>query len=157
MIAEFKEFISRGNFIDLAVGFVMGVAVTGMVNAIVERLIMPIIGVLFGEPNFDDIGQFACANGECAGSVGAVITALINFLLIALALFFIVKAYNKLQRTSPEEPEPEADPDDVVLLREIRDELRARGAGAGTTGAGTTGTGTTGAGTLGSDSPPPTA
>jgi large conductance mechanosensitive channel len=129
VIAEFKEFVNRGNFIDLAVGFVMGVAVAGVINTFVERLIMPIIGVLFGEPNFDDVGRFACTNGECAGSVGAVITALISFLLVALALFFIVKAYNKLQRAEPEEPEPEAEPDDVVLLREIRDELRARATG----------------------------
>jgi large conductance mechanosensitive channel len=129
VIAEFKEFINRGNFIDLAVGFVMGVAVAGVINTFVERLIMPIIGVIFGEPNFDEVGQFACTNGECAGSVGAVITALINFLLVALALFFIIKAYNRLQRAKPEEAEPEAEPDDVVLLREIRDELRTRNTG----------------------------
>jgi large conductance mechanosensitive channel len=60
------------------------------------------------------------------GSIGAVVTALINFLLIALAVFLVVKAYNRLQRKQPEVPEPEADPDDVVLLREIRDELRTR-------------------------------
>ncbi len=152
MIAEFREFISRGSFIDLAVGFVMGVAITGVVTTLVERLIMPIIGVIFGEPNFDDVGQFACTNGECAGSVGAVITALVNLLLIALALFFIVKAYNKMQRARPDEPEPDADSDDVVLLREILDELRA-----GNTGTGTTRTGTTGTGTMGTGATPPTA
>lgn len=123
MIAEFKEFINRGNFIDIAVGFVMGVAVAGVVTAIVERVIMPVIGILFGEPDFDEFGQFACTNGDCAGSLGAVITALVNFLLIALALFLIVKAYNRLQRSSADEPE--ADSDEVVLLREIRDQLRA--------------------------------
>jgi large conductance mechanosensitive channel len=132
MIAEFKEFINRGNFIDIAVGFVMGVAIAGVVNTIVERVIMPLIGVLFGEPDFEEFGQFACTNGECAGSLGAVITALVNFLLIALALFFIVKAYNRLQRSTADEPEPDAEPDDVVLLREIRDELRARQAPAAT-------------------------
>jgi large conductance mechanosensitive channel len=125
VIAEFKEFINRGNFLDLAVGFVMGVAVSGVVNAIVERLLMPAIALVFGQPNFDAVGQFACENGECAGSVGAVVTALVNFLLIAVALFLIVKAYNRMQRTVPEEPEPEADPDEVVLLREIRDALVA--------------------------------
>jgi large conductance mechanosensitive channel len=125
VIAEFREFINRGNFVDLAVGFVMGLAVAGVVNAIVERLVMPAIAVVVGEPNFDAIGQFACEDGTCAGSVGAVITALVNFLLIALVLFLIVRAYNRMQRTHPEEPEPEADPDDVVLLREIRDLLRA--------------------------------
>lgn len=126
MIAEFREFISRGNFIDLAVGFVMGAAVTGVVNAIVERLLMPLIALVVGQPDFDAVGQFACEAGECAGSVGAVLTALVNFLLIGVALFLIVKAYNRLKREQPEQPEPEAEPDDVVLLREIRDALRER-------------------------------
>jgi large conductance mechanosensitive channel len=126
VIAEFREFINRGNFIDLAVGFVMGVAVSGVINSIVERLLMPLIAVVFGQPDFESVGQFACEGGECAGSVGAVITALINFLLIALAIFFVVKAYNKMQRRRPEVPEPEADPEDVLLLREIRDALTRR-------------------------------
>jgi large conductance mechanosensitive channel len=141
MIAEFKEFINRGNFLDVAVGFVMGIAVAGVVTAIVERLLMPVIALVVGQPDFESVGQFACEGGECAGSIGAVITALVNFLLIAFALFLIVKAYNKMQRKQPDTPEPEADPDDVVLLREIRDALTARtappatgGPGAGTPG-----------------------
>lgn len=126
MIREFREFISRGNFIELAVGFVLGVAVTGVINTIVERLVMPLIAVLFGQPNFDAIGEFACTAEGCAGSVGAVLTALVNFVLIAFVLFLIVKAYNRLQRRDPDQPEPEADPEDVVLLREIRDALVRR-------------------------------
>ena len=126
MIKEFREFINRGSFIDLAVGFVMGAAVTGVVNAIVERLLMPLIALAVGQPNFDSVLEFACEAGECAGSVGAVITALINFLLVGFALFLIVRAYNRLKRDEPTEPEPEAEPEDVVLLREIRDALRER-------------------------------
>jgi large conductance mechanosensitive channel len=126
VIAEFREFINRGSFIDLAVGFVMGVAVSGVINAIVERLLMPMIAVVFGQPDFENVGQFACEAGTCAGSVGAVITALINLLLIALALFFVIKAYNRMQRRQPEVPEPEADPEEVLLLREIRDALARR-------------------------------
>jgi large conductance mechanosensitive channel len=99
----------------------MGVAVTGVVTTTVERLVMPLIALLVGQPNFDDIGTF----GD-QGSVGAVLTALVNFLLIAVVLFLIVKGYNRMQRVTPDEPEPEADPEDVVLLREIRDSLRAR-------------------------------
>jgi large conductance mechanosensitive channel len=121
VIQEFREFINRGNFIDLAVGFVLGVAVTGVVTTTVERLVMPLIALLVGQPNFDDIGTF----GD-QGSVGAVLTALVNFLLIAFVLFLIVKAYNRMQRVTPDQPEPEADPEDVVLLREIRDSLAAR-------------------------------
>jgi large conductance mechanosensitive channel len=121
VIEEYKEFINRGNFVDLAVGFVMGLAVAGVVTALVERLIMPLIALLVGEPNFDAIGTF----GD-NGSVGAVITALVNLLVIALALFLIVKAYNRTQRKQPDEPDPEADPEDVMLLREIRDTLQRR-------------------------------
>ncbi|GGI09502.1 MscL family protein [Egicoccus halophilus] len=60
VVREFREFVARGSFVDLAVGFVMGGAVTGVVNALVERLIMPLIALLFGEPDFDAIGRFGC-------------------------------------------------------------------------------------------------
>lgn len=132
MIKEFRDFINRGNVIDLAVAFVLGVAFKEVVDAVVGRVVMPLIGVLFGEPNFDRIGQFACGEvtneagqvvTECAGSVGAIITATVNFLLIALAMFLIVKAYNSFK--AEQEPEdPVAEAEEVVLLREIRDSLR---------------------------------
>lgn len=128
MIAEFKEFINRGNVIDLAVAVVLGAAFTPVVNAVVERLLMPLIAMTVGQPDFNNIGQFACDNGACAGSVGALITAIVNFLLVAVALFVVVKVYNQMSRRTPEQesdPEPEADPDDVILLREIRDLLSA--------------------------------
>jgi large conductance mechanosensitive channel len=134
VLAEFKEFINRGNVIDLAVAVVLGAAFTPVVNAVVERLMMPLIALVVGQPNFDAIGTFACDDaGACAGSVGAVLTAVVNFLLVALAVFFVVKAYNKMARQSPEQDEsvePDADPDDVVLLREIRDALVAPGRSA---------------------------
>ena len=130
MLAEFREFINRGNFVDLAVGFVMGVAVSGVVTALVERLIMPLIGLVFGEPNFDQIGTFGGeVDGQPVGSVGAVITALVNLLLVAVALFLIVMAYNRMQRlrrTHEEEEDPVEIAEEVALLREIRDELKAR-------------------------------
>ena len=76
MLAEFREFINRGNFIDLAVGFVMGVAVSGVVTSLVERVVMPLIGLLFGEPNFEQVLTFGGeVDGVPVGSVGAVITA----------------------------------------------------------------------------------
>lgn len=135
MIAEFREFINRGSFIDLAVGFVMGVAVTGVVTATVDRVIMPLIGLIFGEPNFDQLLTFGGtdAEGVAIGSVGAVITALVTLLFIALALFFIVKGYNSMQRKAAEETPPEPDPADVVLLREILEELRREGGASGGT------------------------
>lgn len=138
MLNEFREFINRGNFVDLAVGFVMGVAVTNVVNTVVERAIMPLIAMVFGEPNFDQLLTFGPeVDGQQVGSLGAVLTALVNFLLIAAVLFLIVRAYNRMQRAEPEEPEPEADPDDVILLREIRDALVGRG-GAAPGGGGST-------------------
>jgi large conductance mechanosensitive channel len=132
MIAEFREFMSRGNFIDLAVGFVMGVAVSGVVTSLVERVVMPLIGLIFGEPNFDQILTFGGeVDGEPIGSVGAVLTALVNLLFVGLALFFVVKGYNQMQRrlrAGAEESEDEApaDPEDIALLREIRDALKAQ-------------------------------
>ncbi|MBY5162812.1 large conductance mechanosensitive channel protein MscL [Salsipaludibacter albus] len=138
MIQEFKDFINRGNVIDLAVAVVLGAAFTPVITAIVDRVLMPLIGLIFGQPNFDAVGTFACAAptegaegivnaaGElCAGSVGAVITTVINFVLVALALFFVVKAYNRMK--GPEEVvEEEARTEEATILAEIRDELRAR-------------------------------
>ena len=138
MLQEFREFINRGNVVELAVAFVMGVAFKPIIDSLVNRILMPVVGLLVGQPNFDTVGTFACEPGldpttnvvvgetVCAGSVGAVLTATINFVLIAFALFFVIKAYNRMNREEPGEPEPEADPDDIVLLREIRDSLRAR-------------------------------
>ncbi len=132
MISEFKEFINRGNFIDLAVGFVMGVAVSGVVTALVERVVMPLVGLIFGEPNFDNIGTFGGeVDGVPVGSVGAVITALVNLLFVALALFLIIKGYNHMQRKRRSEEDDTSeddvpDPEDIALLREIRDELKAQ-------------------------------
>lgn len=127
MFVEFREFINRGSFIDLAVGFVMGVAVTGVVTALVQRVIMPVIGLIFGQPNFDQVWTFGeTVDGVPAGSVGAVITALVTFLVVALVLFFIIKGYNRMQRAEPDQPEPAAEPEEVVLLREILAQLRAQ-------------------------------
>jgi large conductance mechanosensitive channel len=134
MFGEFKEFINRGNVVDLAVAVVLGAAFAPVITAIVDSLLMPVIGMVVGQPNFDQVGRFACDADGCAGSVGIVLTAVVNFLLVALALFGVVKAYNRVARQSPEQgsaPEPNADPDDVVLLREIRDLLRERRRPAG--------------------------
>jgi large conductance mechanosensitive channel len=133
VLQEFKEFINRGSFVELAVGFAMGVAVTSVVQTIVNRLIMPLIGLVFGEPNFDNVLTFGESLGEDGvpvGSVGAVITATVNFLLVALVLFLIVRVYNRSKRADEAEPEPDGDPADVALLREIRDLLRSDRAGA---------------------------
>lgn len=139
MIREFREFINRGNVVEMAVGFVMGLAFKPVVDALVERVLMPAVGVLAGEPNFDRLGTFACeapaavadpsawidaGDRLCAGSLGAVVTATLNFLLIAWAMFLVVRAYNRLARRAEPTPEEATDPpEEVRLLREIRDRL----------------------------------
>lgn len=135
MIAEFKEFISRGSMVELAVAFVLGVAFQSVISTITTRVLTPLIAWAFGEPNFDALLTFGAVDPETgipAGSLGAVLTALVNFLLVAIALFLIIKAYNRLQRrqaqeeaTAPVEPDP--DTQELVLLRQIRDALVADG------------------------------
>ncbi len=123
MIKGFKEFISKGNAIDLAVGMVIGAAFTAVVTALVEKFINPLIGGIFGQPNFDSVGQFNI--GDAVVQPGAILTALVNFLLVAVALyFFIVVPMNKLNelKKTEEEPEPEG-PSEIDLLTEIRDAL----------------------------------
>lgn len=129
MIKEFKEFINRGNIVELAVAFVMGVAFSAVVNTFVDRIINPLIGLAFNTASLDTwatFGKIDEATGLPAGSVGAFIGAIINFLVIAWVLFLVVKAYNRMQREEEETPEePAAPSEEVVLLTEIRDSLRS--------------------------------
>ncbi len=122
MIKEFREFIMRGNVVDLAVAVVIGAAFGAVVKSLVDNLIMPLIALLFGKPNFDDL-KFSI--NETAFTYGFVVTALVNFLLIALAIFlFIVKPMNvindRLSKGEEEEEDTELD-----VLNQIRDSLRA--------------------------------
>jgi large conductance mechanosensitive channel len=122
---EFREFITRGNVIDLAVAVIIGLAFTGIINAIVSGLITPLIGMIGGN-DFSDL-DFRI-NGSTF-EYGEVINAVIQFLLIAAAVFFfIVKPINMLneRRRRGEEPEPEERSDEAALLTEIRDLLRDR-------------------------------
>lgn len=122
---EFREFITRGNVIDLAVAVIIGLAFTAIINAIVSGLITPLIGMIGGN-DFSDL-DFTI-NGSTF-EYGLVINAVIQFLLIAAAVFFfIVKPINMLneRRRRGEEPEPEELSDEAALLTEIRDLLRDR-------------------------------
>lgn len=123
MIQEFKDFIAKGNVVMLAVGFIMGVAFQAVVNSLVEHVIMPVVAIPFGQPNFDELVW------EVNGSVimwGSFVTAVVVFLLTALAVFlFIVKPYNVWQERFGEDDEPEEEgPSEVDLLIEIRDQLQ---------------------------------
>jgi large conductance mechanosensitive channel len=136
-MSEFKEFAIKGNVIDLAVGVIIGGAFGKIVDSIVGDLIMPLVGVIFGGLDFSNYfiplaGQTATnlADAKKAGAVfayGSFITVAINFILLALIIFVMIKQINRLKRhpeeaAAPAEPPPE--PEDVKLLREIRDSLK---------------------------------
>lgn len=121
-IAEFKEFISRGNVLDMAVGIVIGGAFTGIVTELVNSIIMPIVGIIIGGVNF---AELAITVGSAQIMYGAFIQAVVNFLIISFVIFCMIKAINKFNRKK-EEPAPEepaAPAEDIVLLTEIRDLL----------------------------------
>ena len=132
MVSEFKEFIAKGNVVDLAVGVVIGAAFGKIVTALVDGIVMPAIGALTGGVSVSDwkyvitpaqIGADGTETvAEVAIKYGAFIQTAIDFLLIALVIFVFLKAYNRM-RTPPADPEPG---EDVLLLREIRDELKKR-------------------------------
>jgi large conductance mechanosensitive channel len=131
MIGEFKEFISKGNVLDLAVGVVIGAAFGKIVTALVDGIVMPIVGVALGgvsvsdwkyvmKPETVDAGGAKVA--EVAVRYGVFIQTLIDFLIIAFVIFLVVKAYNRMRK--PPVEVAVATPEDVVLLREIRDSLK---------------------------------
>lgn len=136
MLKEFRDFIARGNVMDMAVGIIMGAAFTAIVNSMVGDLIMPIIGVLTSGMDFSDL--FIALDGESYASLkaakdagvpvityGMFINAVINFMIISFVVFFLIKNVNRLKKMAEkggkEAPPP---PQDVVLLAEIRDLLK---------------------------------
>ncbi len=124
MLKGFKEFISRGNVIELAVGVIIGNAFKDIVDSLVKNVINPLIGMIFGKPDFSNMLIFAFNGSEL--KFGVLLTAVINFLLIAFALyFFLVLPMNALaKRTKKAEDEaPKEASDEVKLLTEIRDAL----------------------------------
>jgi large conductance mechanosensitive channel len=127
VLKGFREFITKGNVIDLAVAVVIGAAFTQVVNAVVEWLITPLIAAIFGEPNLDEVLRFEI--NDAVFSIGAVLTQVINFLLVAAAVYFVLIApmnkYREL-RARGEGEEPEAPPEDLLVLQEIRDLIRDR-------------------------------
>ncbi|WP_226782055.1 large conductance mechanosensitive channel protein MscL [Oceaniglobus trochenteri] len=142
MINEFKDFIAKGNVMDLAVGIIIGAAFTAIVSSLVGDLINPIIGLVLGGVDFTSM--YVVLSGEVAPGVGleaaresgaaifaygAFITACINFLIIAFVVFMLVKFVNRLKAVAekPDEvaPEVETGPSELDVLLEIRDQLKA--------------------------------
>ena len=122
MVAEFKAFIMKGDIIMIAVGLVLALYFKSIIDQIIAGVITPIIAAIVGESS---LAEFGFDIGDARISIGLVIQAIIDFILVALVLFFIVKAYNHWRRTEDEA----AGPTEVELLTDIRDELRARNSG----------------------------
>jgi large conductance mechanosensitive channel len=138
-VQEFREFAVKGNVIDLAVGVIIGGAFGKIVDSIVGDLIMPVVGKIFGGLDFSNF--FIALNEVPSGvgmtlaevkkagvpvfAYGSFITILINFIILAFIIFMMIKQVNRLKREAPAAPtEPPPTPEDVVLLREIRDALK---------------------------------
>ena len=127
MLQGFKDFISRGNAIEMAVGIVIGAAFGNVINAVVDSFINPLIGGIFGQPNFDSVLSFTVGSAQVMP--GAILTALVNFLLVAFAVyFFIVLPMNKLAEMRSSDKEEAADEIEAntQLLTEIRDLLATK-------------------------------
>lgn len=140
MVSEFKEFALKGNVMDLAVGVIIGGAFGKIVDSMVGDLIMPLVGAIVGKLDFSNL--FLVLGSVPPGTAmtldalkkagvpvfayGSFVTVAVNFLILAFVIFMMVKQVNRLKREAPPAPpaEPAAPPEDVVLLREIRDALR---------------------------------
>lgn len=142
MLSEFRDFVARGNVLDLAVAVIIGAAFATITTSLTEDIIMPVVGAIFGGLDFSsyfvllgpvpegyagaptDYAALKAAGALMIGW-GQFLTILINFLILAFIIFLIVRWANRLKAKQPEAPAAEAA--DLVLLREIRDELRKRG------------------------------
>ena len=137
MAKEFREFAIKGNVIDLAVGVIIGGAFGKIVDSVVNDLIMPLVAAIIGKPDFSNLflvlgtppaGPAATLeairkSGVPVFAYGSFLTVIINFALLAFIIFLMVKQINRLKREAPPAP-PAAPPEDIVLLRQIRDSLK---------------------------------
>jgi large conductance mechanosensitive channel len=124
IIKEFRDFILQGDIIALAVAFIMGLAFKGVVDVFTNGIVMQFVAAIVGKPDFSEIGLDI---GKSRLLIGDLINALINLILIGAAVFFfIVKPVKVIKERQAAAGEPVPDPEDIVLLREIRDALKAR-------------------------------
>lgn len=124
MLKEFKDFINRGNVVDLAVAVIIGGAFALVIKSFTDDILGGILGAIGGQPNYSD--AFVLELGEGAVRFGSFLTAIINFLIVAFAMFMVVKVINKMQNLRAKEAEEEAaaEATELELLTEIRDLLR---------------------------------
>ncbi len=126
MIKEFRDFINRGNVVELGVAFVMGASFKSLVDVFTKRLVEPLIGLVLNMPNLENLGLFGDvdpSSGLRSGSFGAFLGETINYLIIAFVMFLVIKAYNHFNELIDDEDEEStaSESKEVVLLKEIRD------------------------------------
>jgi large conductance mechanosensitive channel len=131
VLQEFKDFITKGNLIDLAIAVVLATFFAPVISAIVDGVILNLVAAIFGKPNFDSVARIKISDGDANNAptyleFGMVITALVTFVIVGFVCFLIVKAYNKLIKQE-EAAEEDSGPSEVDLLTEIRDQLKANG------------------------------
>ncbi|NQY54946.1 MAG: large conductance mechanosensitive channel protein MscL [Ilumatobacteraceae bacterium] len=119
LLREFRDFVNRGNVIDLAIAVILATFFAPIITALIDGVIMNLIAAAVGEPSFDSI---TIDVGDSTLLIGSVITAVVQFLIVALVCFLIVKSYNALKAEQDEES-----PSELDVLEQIRDELRSRG------------------------------
>ena len=126
MIKEFRDFINRGNVVELGVAFVMGASFKSLVDVFTKRLVEPLIGLVLNMPNLENLGLFGDIDplsGLRSGSFGAFLGEVINYLIIAFVMFLVIKAYNHFNELIDDDDEELAasESKEVILLKEIRD------------------------------------
>ncbi len=127
MAKEFRDFALRGNLIELAVALVMALALKQLISSLVDHVLMPIVGIIFGEPSFD---RLEITINDSIILYGAFLTNVVDFALVAAAIFFfVVKPYNVLleRRAAGTEEEPTPEPEEIVLLRQIAENTTRAG------------------------------
>lgn len=140
MLQEFKDFITKGNLVDLAIAVVLATFFAPIITALVDGVILNAVAAIFGKPNFDEVARIKIADGDGDISIdpdtglpidpatylefGRVLTAVFTFIIVGFVCFLIVKAYNKMKEA---EEEADSGPSEVDLLTEIRDSLKSNG------------------------------
>jgi len=126
MIKEFRDFINRGNVVELGVAFVMGASFKSLVDVFTKRLVEPLIGLVLNMPNLENLGLFGDIDplsGLRSGSFGAFLGEVINYMIIAFVMFLVIKAYNHFNELIDDDDEEvsASESKEVILLKEIRD------------------------------------
>ena len=123
MLKEFRKFILKGDLVTIAVGLILALQITAVVNSLTEDILMQIVAAIFGTADFFDV---SITIRDADINIGAFLNTVVEFLIVGFILFLIVKAYNTAKDKLIKNQDPEETPEDIQLLREIRDAIQAR-------------------------------